>query len=908
MRAWRLVPLLAALGAGAPGRAEGDPLASGLFESVLSPAAREHFEHAERLAAAGDWRRAAAAYELVLAADPTFAPAVLGLGRAREAMGDRAGAARAYGRLPDDADAVEALARLVQDEDPERAVGLVRRLTTLRLGDPEPHRWLARLLAERDPAAAAEELDTYLDLAALDGREPDGETMLAVAVGLRRAGHEDEAVALLERILAVVPEDRAAVRDEARGRLDRIAVERAARAMAVGGAQALGPADRAAVEAARREAARGDLDDAVDALRAVVARAPRSAEARAALGDLLDRTGDVAGAERAYALAAALEPDEPAWHARLGLLLARRYGGRRHREAAEELERALALRPGWVELRLRLAEVRREMGRFDEALDAFRAVLDAEPDGPFAEEARERIAELTREPPEPPELPPTATAPEGVPAAAVEGYRVARVYLDRGEVDRAREELAAVLAAAPDWTAAVNMHAAILLREGRADEAARTWERSLSLEPGQPQVRLALGELRRGEGRLDEARRLFAEAARGGAVDAWYELAVLDWEAGRWRAARRDLDAYFAASTGGLSRDPALRLAALVDRRLRAVRIGAGAGLGGLALGLLAWAWRRRTGATLADLAERAPEASRDLARLLSAIRHEVLKHNTTLLDEVAHALDHGDQHAVAFAAVRLYGEPGESGIIDRFEADLAAIARLGRRHGLRLDLKRRDPDLAPMWRAMRRLRRLEGDLRRPWRAGPATSAELRALSVILNDRGYRALGRWVRELGTTRLDAARIAAVDARVRAEPGLAGLALPPLDLDLPGPVPVRALAGDLDDILANLLRNAWTAPRPGGAAPRVGVAVREELDPITGLEHVAIRVRDDAPGRLTTEMIHERGIGRGLGLVAELVGRHEGSISVEAEAPPWAKAVVVRLGRAEPGEDDGEEART
>ena len=49
-------------------------------------------------------------------------------------------------------------------------------------------------------------------------------------------------------------------------------------------------------------------------------------------------------------------------------------------------------------------------------------------------------------------------------------------------------------------------------------------------------------------------------------------------------------------------------------------------------------AWRRSRQRTLADLIEAAPECAHDLARLLSAIRHEVLKHNTTLLEEMAHA------------------------------------------------------------------------------------------------------------------------------------------------------------------------------------------------------------------------------------------------------------------------------
>jgi hypothetical protein len=69
-------------------------------------------------------------------------------------------------------------------------------------------------------------------------------------------------------------------------------------------------------------------------------------------------------------------------------------------------------------------------------------------------------------------------------------------------------------------------------------------------------------------------------------------------------------------------------------------------------------------------------------------------------------------------------------------------------------------------------------------------------------------------------------------------------------------------------------------------------------ITGLERVAIRVRDRAAGRLTTERIRGRYISRGLGLAVDLTSRAGGSVHVEPDEG-WAKAVVVRLPRAEVG---------
>ena len=65
-------------------------------------------------------------------------------------------------------------------------------------------------------------------------------------------------------------------------------------------------------------------------------------------------------------------------------------------------------------------------------------------------------------------------------------------------------------------------------------------------------------------------------------------------------------------------------------------------------------------------------------------------------------------------------------------------------------------------------------------------------------------------------------------------------------------------------------------------------------------------DNAAGRLTTADIRSRELGRGLGLISDLVARHDGSIVVEPpgpDAPGFEKAVVVRLPRADTADSDG-----
>jgi tetratricopeptide (TPR) repeat protein len=873
-------------------------VAWGAPEDALDPASRQLWESAAQAEADGQWKRAAAGYRLLLNRDPGFAPAGVGLGRALFRTGDTAGAIAAWERLPTEADAVQALAELVESDDPTRAAELYRRLQTLRLGESAPYVWEARALLAVDVHAA---YDVWLRYRQIDDSEPDGRVLVDLALALREAGREEEASLLLEAYVKDWPGGQQV--DEARGRLDRIGVELAARRMMVGQAEPLDAAQQARVEAARVLAAQGQVPAALSALRELAIDAPNSAQVRAALGDVHLMADHVADAEANFSLAAALEPDEPAWHARLGALLAARYAGRRNREAADALELALALRPSWAELHFELGQVYRGMGDWERARGHLLAYLQAEPDGARRDEARQLAADLEREPPPPPPRVEASTAaPADVPIAAWEAYRVARVYQDRGDLATARIELAPALRLAPRWSAPLNLQAAMLLSEGEVEPAIAAWRASLALAPDQPGVRMSLGSLLEQRGERDEAQLLLREAAEGGAAEAWYVLARTALEGGRVDEAGALLDLYFSGSTGGMHHEPALALRGRIERAQRQVQLLWAGALGVVVLVVSGLLWRRYGGRSLAALVEAAPESTHDIARILAAVRHEVLKHNTSLLPEVAAALRHGDPHAAAWAAQRLYGSGADDlGIVRRFQDDLDALRRLGRVHGMRLDLER-DPVLAPMARAMRQLGRLERRLRRPpqgARAREALADELEALGEALNGRAYPALGVLIRQMGRLQVDRELLLRVDERVRAEPAFQGLQLPQLVLDMvEEPVPVRVFRGDLEDIVANLLRNALTAVLEHADEARVGLHVEVEVDDVTGLEAVALRFLDSAPGALTDAIIRGRNIGRGLGLAVDLITRHGGSIQVEAW-PGWAKAVTVRLERAEEG---------
>jgi C4-dicarboxylate-specific signal transduction histidine kinase len=108
-------------------------------------------------------------------------------------------------------------------------------------------------------------------------------------------------------------------------------------------------------------------------------------------------------------------------------------------------------------------------------------------------------------------------------------------------------------------------------------------------------------------------------------------------------------------------------------------------------------------------------------------------------------------------------------------------------------------------------------------------------------------------------------------------------------------VEVFRVDLVLVLKNVVRNAILAV--GRAAPPRHVAVRVELElEPTGDETVRLRVLDSSPEALDPEVLFDRRVDRGLGLVAAAVRRYGGAIDVEPEREaPYTKAVVVSFFR-------------
>ena len=215
------------------------------------------------------------------------------------------------------------------------------------------------------------------------------------------------------------------------------------------------------------------------------------------------------------------------------------------------------------------------------------------------------------------------------------------------------------------------------------------------------------------------------------------------------------------------------------------------------------------------------------------------------------------------------------------------------------MNLRYIDGQIAPMCAAFDSLRRLAPKLHKG--KSEQMIETIREISKAVNEVGYRELGRLLHEVCVLEVDRGLLEEVWGRVAREPGVVGKGIPAPVLEVGEGLRVRVFREDFSDIMANLLRNACEAAlqvcRPQG--PASGIRVVEEMDPITGLSWVAVRVLDNASAEFSNEMIQSRRIGRGIGLALDLAKRSQGSLGVEPETG-WSKAVVLRLSMAEEAE--------
>jgi tetratricopeptide (TPR) repeat protein len=173
--------------------------------------------------------------------------------------------------------------------------------------------------------------------------------------------------------------------------------------------------------------------------------------------------------------------------------------------ALEQFDYALAANPGYVEAHINRALTLNELGRFDDAQQAFEraARFEEEVAGPFPTAAADRLANAHAA------LGDLYAAAGGV-AEAVEQYRralelrprfhdirnkLALSLLEQGQNELAASELRTVLDGNPRFLAARMNLGLAYHRLGHTDRARREWELAASQDPEHPQVRAYLSLL-----------------------------------------------------------------------------------------------------------------------------------------------------------------------------------------------------------------------------------------------------------------------------------------------------------------------------------------------------------------------------------------------------------------------------
>lgn len=326
----------------------------------------------------------------------------------------------------------------------------------------------------------------------------DATRLTARALGARRAGRRDEALALFERARDAAPEradlhaNVAAALLELRQPADAVAAARAALERDAGFAAAR--LTLAAALFAQRE-----IPAALREYDAVLAREPRDATALAGRADCLRESGDLVRAEHAYREALAVAPDLGHAHANLAPLLLNTGATD---AAIAHCRRAIELLPGDAQPWLNLGLCLLEGDRLDEAMDAF---AEAEQRGPSAllacHVARtwERVgdhvqAQLWVE---------QAEARE--PGRAGNRVAAASVLLAAGDSEAARVLLEPLCESEPGLFEAWLLLGRARWDDGDVDEAIAAYERALALAPQMARVQATIGDVRASAGAIDAA-------------------------------------------------------------------------------------------------------------------------------------------------------------------------------------------------------------------------------------------------------------------------------------------------------------------------------------------------------------------------------------------------------------------
>ncbi len=769
-------------------------------------------------------------------------------------------------------------------------------------------------------AAAVAELERYRAECEASGRPPSAEGLRLQAEIYRENDDVERAAKVYRELLASHPGSSQA--QGVAGLLDDLELERELQRL--NETRGFGPT--ADAEAAYRRGLSsfrsGDVEAAATQLEAAIAASPWFPKAYYSLGVVRARQARFAEAVDALQRAVAMDPTDYQAHITLGLIYKKEFAGAEDARAIKHLAAALRLRPDLLVLHMRLGELYARTDREKAQEHYERFVRSAEPSDPDVGRAQRALEDLEREiqRDEPVAIMPPAEA--SLRALDPDLQRIINEAYLRGtkyqDLAQAEKILLDALDRFPDEPEVYNQLARVAYLQDRLGDARRYWETSLTLAADQVEVHERIGILLVRE-MPDEAIPHLQRAADLGSLTARYLLAELLWDQTRPWQASPELDRYLAeAGEYEAHYDKAVALREEIDRRLLQYYLASAILLVLVSIWPTWRIYRRYRGKSLGQLLERDPKSFPEVARILSLIRHEILKHNTAFLADVGSALAVDDPDADARAAVlaqRLFGDgrppmPSDTreparlpGIHGRFLGYVEELDKVGRAHRVTLNLQRKDPIFGPMIHAFEALSKHEAELRHVGIIRPKRRADLARVLArageVLGRQAFDRLSGLIRELCVVNVDGAMIESVYAQLIGEAQFVNQQIAPL-LVAGGGAPVRIFRTDLEDVLVNLLRNSLRSSL-SYARPPVGLAVDLviETDEITGLSTLAIRIKDRSPEQLSNEMLRGRYVERGMGITVDLLSRYDGSIAVEPE-PGWDKAVVVRLFVVE---DDG-----
>ena len=766
-------------------------------------------------------------------------------------------------------------------------------------------------LSERRKAALAV-LEAYLKECEEGGRKPAAEALLMMAEWFREENDLERSAELYERLDRTYSgsefaEDAGKIREEIEFELELRKLDETQGFRPSAAAEASYNAGLVALRRGEYEQAETRLTEAIEESpwfpRAYYSRGV----ARARLDKLMPAVDDINRSIR-------MDRSDYRAHMTLGLIYKKEFAGAEDDEAIKHLSAALRLRPDLIRLHLLLGELYARTDREKAREHYHRFIQLTALDDPEARDARNALVDLEREIRKEDPLPMPPPAEESLRFLPPEVQRVINEAYLRGtehqDWQMAEKILVQAREAFPKEPVILNELARVVYHQERYGDARAYWEQSLAELENQVEVHERLGLLLR-EDLPDEATPHLRRAADLGSLTARFLLAELLWEQAKPLEAREQIERYLAeGSDYELYWDRAQALHDEIESRFFQAYLALGLLLT-LMIAFPAWrVYRHYRGASLEQLLERAPKSYPEVARVLSLIRHEILKHNTAFLGDVGRALEYSAPDADVRAEVlgqRLFGDAlvrrgrrGKAvpagGIYGRFHGYLDELEKVARAHGVTLNLHRKDATFRPMIAAFDDLAQWAPSLRHTPRLSNAKRTELgktlRRCGHVLGRKAFERLSGLIQQLCVTTVDASFIHSCYAQVQGEKQFAGYELAPLVVE-GEPAPVRIFRTDLEDILANVMRNSLRSSVQYAEPPvGLGVSLEIEIDEITGLGSLAIRIKDRSPEPLTNEMLRGRYVERGMGITVDLLSRYDGAIGVESE-PGWSKAVVLRF---------------